>query len=140
MDEPQPNTEYGVDAILAYADALENNLGIPIPEAVRWTLIGTRHLTFGIGIYTRSEASAFLAGMGAITGNEDLLRASCYFGLSSKCSEQLKAEAELMEQYEFITQAQLEEHLTRMASVLREKAEYERQAGEHLIAGSRAFD
>ncbi len=131
----------GPDGIIEFAGDLERGFGLlEEPTDLIAILDGQiRNLVFNVGSSYKIDAHAFVAGLAAATGNQDLERASNYLRLTALCYEQALAQVDYMMQNQPVPQEILIRSLIRMAGVLRKAAECERQAGESLSRGARAL-
>jgi len=135
------NRLFGPEGIIALADDLEKDLGL---HRERQQFFGEirllRVVTFTIGRSQRMDASAFVAGLAALKGSQDLETASYYLRLTGLCFEQGLAQIDYMIGDQSISQEALRKKLTRISEVLRRAAESEMKAGENLSKGAQALD
>lgn len=135
------NRLFGPKGIIALADDLEKAFGLLKEPGKFFEVIGMlRVMTFTIGRSQRMDASAFVAGLAALTGSQDLETASYYLRLTGLCYEQGLAEIDYIICDRSISQEALRRKLTRISEVLRRAAEYERKASENLSKGAKALD
>ncbi len=135
------NRLFGPKGIIALADDLEKAFGLLKEPGKFFEVIGMlRVMTFTIGRSQRMDASAFVAGLAALTGSQDLETASYYLRLTGLCYEQGLAEIDYIMRDRSISQDALRRKLTRISEVLRRAAEYERKAGENLSKAAEALD
>ena len=130
------NRLFGPKGIIALADDLEKAFGLLKEPGNFFEVIRMlRIMTFTIGCSQRMDASAFVAGLAALTGSQDLETASYYLRLTGLCYEQGLAQIDYIMHDQSISQEALRKKLTRISEVLRRAAEYERKAGENLSKG-----
>jgi hypothetical protein len=131
----------GPDGIIEFASDLEDGFGLfGEPADLIAILSGQiRNLVFNVGSSYKIDAHAFVAGLAAAKGNQDLERASYYLRLTALCYEQALAQVDYLMPNQPVSQGILRRSLTRIVGELRKAAGYERQAGESLSRGASAF-
>lgn len=134
------NSTSGPDGIIEFANDLEKGFGLlEKPAEFTDTLGGLRNMTFMVGSSYKKDAHAFLAGLAAAKGNQDLERASYYLRLTALGYERGMAEIDYIMQKQPLLQEALRGKLTTISQILRQIAGYERKAGENLSKGANAL-
>lgn len=134
------DNRWGPDGIVEFASDLERGFGLLEEPAELISILGELSgLAFRCGSSYKMDASAFVAGLAAATGSQDLEKASYYLRFTGLCYEQGLAEVDYIMGHQSISQEALRGRLTRISEVLRRAAQYERQAGESLGKGANAL-
>ncbi|MCJ7791625.1 MAG: C39 family peptidase [Dehalococcoidia bacterium] len=130
----------GPEGIIQYANDLEKGFGLlEKPSQLIEILNFARTLPFSVGISCKIDASAFLAGLYAFTGNEDLYKASYYLRLTALRWEEGLAQIDLILRDEPISQELLSKRLNRISKTLNMSAEYQQKAGESLASAAKSL-
>jgi hypothetical protein len=130
----------GPDGIIQYANDIEKGFGLlKEPSQLIEILQFARTLPFSVGISCKIDANAFLAGLYALTGNEDLNEASYYLRLTALRWEEGMAQIDLILRDQPISQKLLTKRLGRISETLKMSAEYQLRAGESLGNGAKTL-
>jgi hypothetical protein len=131
------NYLWGPEGILEYANDLEQGFGLLDQSEELITRLTASHLlTFELGSSYKMDAHAFVAGLAALSNNQDLEQAAYYLRFTALMYEQGLAHMNLITlKNQSISQEELKSRLAEIAEVLRRASESERKAGEMMSQG-----
>jgi hypothetical protein len=139
-ENPGDSNSYGPEGIMALAADIERGFGLfEKPEALAGILGGLSGVTFRVGSTYRRDGDSFLAGLGATTNNEYLVKASYHLRAAALYYDQGLAEIEPILKKGPALKKDLSNAVKRIAELLRRIAECERKAGEILISASKVL-
>jgi len=130
---------FGPEGIIELAALVKDGLGLKNSLEIIDRLASLRMLCFQAGNAYKTDASAFVAGIAATTGNRELEKAAYSLKAAAVCFEQGVAEIDHLLSVQSNPGDVLKQKLVRLPELLKRAAGHERQTGDSLSKAAQAL-